>query len=145
MGQAQSGRRRLGFAVLATIATIAMIAGLSGCRTTGTIQNVAETPLDVPREASLEDVSEAIWRAGRKLGWEIEAVGPGELVGTLHVRRHVAVVTISHDLHRFSIRYRSSENLRQRGEQIHPKYNAWVQNLAAAIATEPIYTARAAP
>lgn len=108
-----------------------------GCRT-APIQNVVDAPLSPHGSVALEDIDEAIWRAGRKLGWSIEPVGAGQLRGTLRVRRHVAVVSIRHDDRHFTIAYESSENLAQHGAVIHRNDNLWVARLAAKIQAEPI-------
>ena len=97
------------------------------CRT-APIRDVVNAPLpNATGVATPQQVDEAIWRAGRKLGWKIEPVGPGELRGTLRVKRHVAVVSITHDTKRFSIRYADSQNLRYDGRQIHRNYVAWIE------------------
>jgi hypothetical protein len=116
---------------------IAVLLGASGCRT-AEIQNVTNASLAPPPSAavSLADVSRTIASAGRKLGWRIEEVRPGQLLGTLSLRTHLAIVTITHDTASFSITYRDSTNLLQSGNEIHRKYNQWVHNLATAIQRE---------
>ena len=56
--------------------------------------------------------------------------------GTLKLRRHVAVVAITYDAKSFSINYVSSQNLLQKGGQIHKSYNRWIRNLEGAIRRE---------
>jgi hypothetical protein len=122
---------------LAVIVVTIALAGLAGCRTT-TIQDVTKTPLGAAprRSVSLGEVAKAIHAAGTDLGWVMQDVRPGELVGTLNLRKHVAVVTIVHDTSTFDIRYKSSQNLMHQGNEIHRKYNLWVQNLARRIQQE---------
>ena len=86
--------------------------------------------------STVEDIDEAIWRAGRKLGWSIAVLSPGRLRGTFHHRRHVAVVSIAHDGQLFSIRFEGSENLREDRDRIHERYNVWVARLAEKIEAE---------
>jgi hypothetical protein len=115
----------------------------SGCRTTAPILNVTKAPLGPPpgSRVTLQDVSRAIWAAGKRLGWEMQEVRPGELTGTLRLRQHLAVVAITHDTSTFNITYTNSINLRQHDDQIHRNYNNWVNNLAKAIQAELAQTA----
>ena len=114
-----------------------LIACIGGCRTVP-IQDVRNTPLGTAPSTNLniQEVSKAIWAAGAKLGWVIKEVRPGELTGTLSLRRHVAVVTITHDTSTFNITYKDSQNLLQQGQEIHRNYNRWVQNLVKEIQTQ---------
>lgn len=123
--------------MFAPIVAAVLIACLGGCRT-ATIQNITNAPLAPAPNArvTMEDVSKAIWAAGKKLGWVIQDVRPGELTGTLSLRQHVAVVTITYDTSTFSINYKDSQNLKHQGQEIHRKYNHWVQNLAKSIQAE---------
>ena len=121
----------------ALVAIIATTLAVAACRT-APIRNVTNTPLNAaPRESlTMDEVAKAIWRGGQEQGWQISEVRPGELVGTLKLRSHVAVVTITHDTSRFSITYRDSTNLLQSEGEIHKRYNTWVRNLEAAIQRE---------
>ena len=109
-----------------------------GCRTTAPILTVTNAPLGSPAgsRVSLEDVSRTIWAAGKRLGWEMQQVRPGELTGTLNLRKHLAVVAITHDTSTFSINYRNSVNLRYHDNEIHRNYNNWINNLARTIQAE---------
>lgn len=115
----------------------AVLIAVVGCRT-ATIENVTNAPLAPAPNTSLTmgDVSRAIWTAGKKLGWVIQDVRPGELTGTLNRRKHVAVVTITHDTSTFSINYKDSQNLRHEGQEIHRRYNYWVRRLEKQIQAE---------
>ena len=116
---------------------VLLVAG-QGCRTTAPILTVTKAPLGLPpgSKASLEEVSRAIWAAGKRLGWEMQQVQPGELSGTLTLRKHLALVVIIHDTSTFSINYRNSVNLRYQDNEIHRQYNNWVNNLAKGIQAE---------
>ena len=120
-----------------------LIAG-QGCRTTAPILTVTNAPLGSPpgSKVSLEEVSRAIWAAGKRLGWEIQEVRPGELTGTLKLRQHLAVVAITHDTSTFSIKYQNSVNLRYQDNEIHRQYNNWVNNLSKGIQAEMAQIAR---
>ena len=108
------------------------------CRSLRPIYQVERAPLRTSENATLEDASEAIWRAGRKLGWEIEEESPGVSIGTLHLRSHVAVVRIDHDTKVFAIHDVKTENLRREGDRIHPNYNGWIHFLETKIEAEPV-------
>jgi hypothetical protein len=110
----------------------------TACRILKPIYDVNDAPLLSSESATLDDASEAIWRAGRKLGWEIEKESPGVLNGTLHLRRHVAVVRIEHDTRVFSIHEVETQNIRREGDRIHPNYNGWIHFLEQKIAAEPV-------
>lgn len=108
------------------------------CRSLAPIYDVSGAQLHASESATVDDASEAIWRAGRKLGWEIEKESPGVLKGTLHLRRHVAVVRIEHDTQIFSIHDVETQNIRREGDRIHPNYNGWIHFLEQKIAMEPV-------
>jgi hypothetical protein len=59
--------------------------------------------------------------------------GPGMLVGTIHLRKHTAVVAIPYSSRAYSVQYRSSENLEESNGSIHKNYNGWIQNLTRYI------------
>ena len=71
------------------------------------ILNVTNYPFGLRKAVSLEQLSQAIVRAGAHRGWSIVQVRPGVLVGTLNLRTHQAVVDIVHDQSAFSITYKS--------------------------------------
>jgi hypothetical protein len=82
---------------------------------------------------STADIRSAIVAAGAALGWQMRDVKPGVVEGTLTLRSHVAVVEIPYNAKTYSIVYKSSSNLDEKGGQIHKNYNAWVQNLQRGI------------
>jgi hypothetical protein len=88
------------------------------------------------KQLTHEQVKSAIVRAGASLGWQIKDEGPNMLVGTLHLRKHTAVVSIPYSATSYSIKYRSSENLDESGGKIHKNYNGWIQNLQRGIAAQ---------
>ena len=59
------------------------------------------------------------------------------LRGTWRYRHHTAVVTITHDRRRLSIRYEESDHLLRDGE-IHSDYNVMVGRLLEQIRREPV-------
>lgn len=117
-----------------------------------------------PRPLSALQVQEGIVAAGRKLNWEMVPAGADALTGTLVVQnRHTVVVDIPVAADKYSVKYRSSINMRYANEQakisfrdpmgstaqtfnssfgagagpavrvIHPAYNQWVKELMTAI------------
>lgn len=126
---------------LPTIIVVAAAAiALAGCRA-APIYNATDIvyPSPAERALTLDDYRGAIIRAGAKRGWTFNEEAPGHLVGTVSVRaKHFATVDVFFDTEKFSIAYKSSQNLNHdpsRGE-IHPNYNAWVRNLQTDIETE---------
>lgn len=81
------------------------------------------------QKASLDDVGKAITRAGVTLGWQMKTVKPGNIVGTLSMRGHTAVVDVTYDTQTYNITYKDSVNLEYNGQHIHKNYNGWIQNL----------------
>ena len=115
---------------------LAIVLATTACRT-APVHNVVAPLAPAPgARLTMNDVAQAIWRAGNRLGWQIETVSPGALRGTLKLRQHVAVVAIAHDTSTVRINYQDSTNLRYDGHEIHRRYNQWVQNLERAIQAE---------
>jgi hypothetical protein len=115
--------------------------GLAGCRTAA-VYDVVDAPVVGPaggQKSTSAQVRNAIMRAGSGLGWEIKEVQPFLLEGTLHLRTHMARVSIPYSAERYSIVYKDSENLQYDGKMIHSNYNGWVQNLDKAIKSQLAY------
>ncbi|HSN19896.1 MAG TPA: hypothetical protein VLS49_04420 [Usitatibacter sp.] len=123
---------------LIAAAALAAAATLIGACTTQPIFNVNDEPVTTTsgKHLSASQVRSAIITAGTSLGWVVKDQGPGRLVGTLHLRTHAAVVEIPYSASKYSIVYRSSENLDAADGKIHRNYNVWVQNLDRTIRTE---------
>jgi hypothetical protein len=121
-----------------TVAAGIAAAILVGACTTQPIYNVNDEPITTPsgKHLTSSQVRSAIVTAGSSLGWVIKDQGPGRLLGTLHLRTHTAVVEIPYSASKYSIVYKSSENLDEADGKIHRNYNGWVQNLDRAIRTE---------
>jgi len=71
----------------------------------------------------------AIIEAAEGRGWQVRPIAEGQLEATYAPRTHKAVVDILYDRQTYSIRYKSSENLKAEDGTIHHNYNRWVQNL----------------
>jgi type IV pilus biogenesis protein CpaD/CtpE len=109
-------------------------AALAGCGSVP-IMNVTEAPIATAsgKPLSNEQVRSAIVRAGAALGWQMKEEGPGMLTGTLQLRNHTAVVAIPYSPKSYSVQYRTSVNLDEKGGNIHKNYNGWIQNLTRGI------------
>lgn len=120
----------------ATIACMVLIA-VMGCRGGGQIYQVKDAPVQTAtgKEPTMEDVQKAIIGAGVGLGWQMAIAKPGEIVGTLNVRSHQAIVTIPFTTKNYSILYKDSNNLKYNAEKqtIHENYSGWIQRLDGAI------------
>ena len=118
------------------VACLVLVA-IIGCRGGGQIYNVKDAPVQTAsgKEPSMEDVQKAIIGAGVGLGWQMAIAKPGEIIGTLNVRSHQAVVTIPYTTKSFSILYKDSNNLKYNAEKqtIHQNYTGWIQRLDGAI------------
>lgn len=104
-----------------------------GC-TTKPIYNVTAAPVSTTKpNATLDDVRQAILRAGGTMGWQMTPDTPGHMLGTLALRGHTAVVDINYNPKTYSITYKDSTGLDADGTRIHNNYNGWIQNLDRAI------------
>lgn len=113
---------------------------LTGCPQQAAIRNVDNGPLSSPSGTSLEQTTAAIRRAGTGLGWQMKSVAPGQILGVLYLRSHVAKVDITFDTKTFNIQYKDSVDLDYKTEDgantIHSNYNGWIQNLENAIMSQ---------
>ena len=114
------------------ILTLALVSAVVACRKSP-IYNVNNTPISAPKRPTLEQVRQAIERAGQGLGWQMQPTGPGHIVGTLYLRTHMAQVDIPYTTTSYSITYRDSKDLNYDGSSIHSNYNGWIHNLDQAI------------
>lgn len=116
-------------------AIVLLALAVVGCRN-NPVYTVSGAPVTTStRNYGMGDVRGAILQAGASLGWQMNAVRPGLIIGTLRVREHMAKVEIPYDRHTYSILYRDSDNLNYDGANIHSNYNGWVQNLSREINT----------
>jgi hypothetical protein len=87
-------------------------------------------------KANMNRVENAIMRAATSLNWKPRKIQNGLIEATLLIRTHKAVVEIPYSTKAYSIRHKTSENLKFDGKTIHSYYNSWVQNLDNAIQRE---------
>lgn len=106
---------------------------LVGC---ATAPPVLDSPraIDVPGNATMEEVENAILDAMRSRGWSVHERNRGEIIADLNVRSHFARVGITYNTGAIAIEYMDSENLEYEvvdGEQhIHGNFNSWLTNLS---------------
>ena len=117
------------------ILVIASVTFVVGCARVSPVYNVKDAPVTVAssKRYTLDDMKNAIIRAGVGLGWQMKEVRPGQILATLNIRTHMAQVTIDYNLQTYSITYRDSVDLNYDGTNIHSNYNGWIQNLDNAI------------
>jgi hypothetical protein len=114
----------------AGVAAAAMVLLAAGCRAPTPVYNVSNAPVSTAKSnPSLKEVGNVIVQAGASLGWQMKQTKPGHMLGTLNIRRHVAVVDINYSTSSYSIQYKDSAELNYDGSSIHPNYNSWIQNL----------------
>lgn len=117
-------------------ACVVLIA-VMGCRGGGQIYNVKDAPITTAtgKELTLEQVTKAIVEAGAGLTWTMAIVKPGQIVGTLNLRSHTAVVDITYNTKTYDVTYKNSVNLKYNAEKntIHENYRGWIMNLDNAI------------
>ncbi|MGH9783383.1 MAG: hypothetical protein ACRD88_04290 [Terriglobia bacterium] len=109
---------------------------VTGCGAPVPIYSVSNAPIGSKSNPSLDDVGKAIQRGGAALGWQMRESKPGHILGTFSIRTHVAVVDINYNTNSFSIAYRDAINVPYDGQNIHPEYNRWVQDLERRIRIE---------
>ena len=113
--------------------------GIMGCRGGGQLYQVKDAPVQTAsgKALSLDEVRKEIISAGVAAGWQMAASKPGEIIGTLNVRAHQAVVSIPYTTKSYSILYKDSTNLKydEKAQTIHENYASWIQRLDGAIRT----------
>ncbi len=116
---------KIGIALLASLLVL-----LTGCKATPVL-NIEEAAIMTEAEnVSSKDIAEAIVRAGSGLGWVMKLQkGSDEIIGILHLRKHMAKVSIKYTNEFYSIQYLDSTNLNYDGTNIHNNYNGWISYL----------------
>ena len=109
---------------------------ISGCPRTAPINN-PHAVISVSKNLTQAQVREAIYAACPQRGWEARDISSNTIEAKVVVRgKHTAVVEIVYSSKDYTIRYKSSDNLRAEGGSIHSNYNKWVDNLRRDIDTE---------
>lgn len=120
---------------LVLLVVFCVVLALAGCRKGTPVQNLS-SPVPLADKTTDKKIAGAIIRAGALTGWEIVPVAEGQMIGTLHVRSHMAEVDIAYDQKNYTIKYRNSINLNYKEGKIHPSYNKWVTTLDQNIRKE---------
>ena len=124
---------------LGTVAICLLLIGMIGCRGSGQLYQVKDAPVQTAsgKALSMDDVRKEIIAAGIAAGWQMAASKPGEIIGTLNIRSHQAVVSIPYTTKTYSILYKESTNLKydEKAQTIHENYSGWIQRLDGAIRT----------
>lgn len=127
----------LSFALIATLA-------VAGCRASVPIDEVVKTSYGAntysdAKKLTLSDYEKAIVRAGTYRRWNAKQIAPGHLELTNMIRdKHNVALDVFFDTETFSIKHKSSTNLRWNptARTIHPNYNLWVDLLEGDIKAE---------
>jgi hypothetical protein len=123
------------FRIATVLVTLFLVAACAPVK----VHNVVDAPVVINTDSvTLEQVRDAVIRAGASLGWIMVKQQPGVVRGTLRLRTHVAIVDVSFDTSSYSIEYVDSTNLDYSEEKgtIHKNYNGCIQNLDNAIQRE---------
>jgi hypothetical protein len=123
---------KIGIVVIATLLVL-----ITGCKARPVL-NIEEAPvMTSAKNVSAKQISNAIVKAGISRGWVMKPVnGKNEIIATLHVRTHMAKVSIKYTNEFYSIEYLDSSNLKYDGTNIHGRYNKWIMNLDRSIQTQ---------
>lgn len=98
------------------------------------IENVVDAPIS--GNPSMQQVKDAIMRAGAKRRWAMKSTAPGQIQAMQNSRGLMARVDIRFSRTSFSISYHSSDGLKHKDGKIHKRYNQWVGNLKGDIEME---------
>ena len=109
-----------------------------GCGTSQERASYTSLPIAAKSNPTLEEVTGAIMRAGPAKSWQMTLVRPGliEAKRSWSSGKHSIVVNVTYDTSRYSIEYKSSQNLKARGKSIHWAYNREVNRLNDEIQRE---------
>lgn len=102
------------------------------------VTQIPETKIGMSGNATLEQVTSAIRKAGDRTQWQTEVVQPGviEAKRVWSGDKHNIVVTVTYNTTAYRIVYKSSKNLKYTGSSIHRSYSLLVGEFNAAIKEE---------
>ena len=134
--------------VIGRMAILLLIAATANaCNQARPIYQVENQPIPQFSPAlSLKQIEARILNANHARNWTLKLLEPGKIEGLLTINRHSAVVTIDFGQKSYSIRYKSSHQLkagmalvndpRQGQFLIHHSYNSSIQSLKETIDLE---------
>jgi hypothetical protein len=99
-----------------------------GCATVP-VENITGQSIDTNRPASLDEIGNAIVRAGVSLNMQMKKVRPGIINAVYAIRGVSATMEVKYSTKTYSIEYKDSSGLKYDGTNIHKNYNSWVANL----------------
>jgi hypothetical protein len=120
--------------VLASVILL-LAASLGGCVSMEPrVYDVRSAPLPLLQApVRLDQIADAIMRAGASLGWQMRRTGAHDMTGILDVYHAEAVVSVHFTTHSYTIRYRRSRHLHAAAGRIEPRYNVWIKSLSQQI------------
>lgn len=121
------------YSALLLISALSVLAVPAHARRERAILNVVDPMPPTTRSLSLDRIEALIVSAGGGNGWFFQHIGPGHMQATYRQKTHAATVDVTFDRSHWRITYVSSQNLGERGDQIHRHYNTWVQKLERSI------------
>jgi len=111
------------------VAAVGSAALISGCALLVPVHNVESQPISTSKPSvTLDEVGNAIVRAGATLNLQMQKPGPGVITATYSPRGMSATMEVRYDTRKYSITYKDSRGLDYNGSQIHRIYNSWAQN-----------------
>ncbi len=118
----------MSFKKMSTLILAVLLANIFGCRSSP-VREVIDAPVMATGQYTAKEVKKAIIIAGENIGWDMNPVRPGLIIGIIFVRNHMAKIEIEYTKKTFSIFYKDSAGLKYNGTYIHKSYNNWIKNL----------------
>lgn len=119
------------YRTIALAGLMAVALAAAGCGTSQPRASYSSLPIAAKSNPTLDQVTAAIMRAGPAKQWQMKELSPGviEATRTWGGGKHQIVVNVTYDTKRYSIVYKSSQNLKARSGSIHWSYNREVNRL----------------
>ena len=84
--------------------------------------------------ASPAQMKAAVIQGAAARGWTLSDIRNDRAIATIQVRgKHTVTTDVLFTAGQVSVKYKDSVNMNYTGNEIHPNYNAWVQNLVDSI------------
>lgn len=114
---------------------LAALLVLGGCNKVEPIINVERTDIYTGsgKVPSLNEVRTAISRAVIRKTWVVKQIAPDELEARFYKGKKEAVIRIKYSPKFYSITYKDSAYLLNKGNLIHRRYNAWIRGIEKLI------------
>jgi len=93
------------------------------------------TDKKIMSDLELNKIATQIKKSGNSLGWKMEELSNGMILGRIALRTHVATIKINYNSQHYNINYLSSSNLKYDKSEyfIHQNYNRWIKILEKRI------------